>query len=335
MRNAVLVDWRATADNPPLRAVLTKAEPVPGAADLDAQVAALQVAGPRLTGPEQGQGAVRWRMVSEPRSKVSMPFLTGAPVAGAMRRINASLEQRFQGQISEALSIGSRVRGEAEFYNTVFVTGARYFVIGESVYSYLGGAHGNFNFSVTTLICKAGSRSNWPSATISVLSSAQAGRQPDSVSWSKRERSTRRLPSPTRNPPIGRTGSRAGGTGRMPMRPIPRPTAMSTLAACPTLRKACRTIQCNGRCSPPGTVWQSPTTVLRNSCATVVPTTASSPGTRPRVRAGCPSSPAFKRIARHRRRPTRPAQAAHVRRTMNRAAYPPPSSIHGAITAFT
>lgn len=149
MRNAVLVDWRARADDRPLRAVLTKADPLPGNADLDAQVDALLLAGPRLAGPEQGQGAVRWRMMTEPRSKVSMPFLTRAPVAAAMRRINASLERRFQGQIREVLFNTSRVHGEAEFYNTVFVTGARYFAVGEGAYSESGGAHGNFNFSAT------------------------------------------------------------------------------------------------------------------------------------------------------------------------------------------
>lgn len=85
-----------------------------------------------------------------------MPFLTRAPAAGAMRRINASLEQRFQGQISEVLSIGSRVRGEAEFYNTAFVTGTRYFAVGEGVYSEAGGTHGKFNFSATTFDLRSG-----------------------------------------------------------------------------------------------------------------------------------------------------------------------------------
>ena len=156
VRNAALVDWRARADDQPLRVVLSKADPLPGAADLDAQVDALQLAGPRLAGPEQGHGALRWRMMTEPRSRVSMPFLSRAPVAAAMRRINASLEQRFKEQIREVLFNTSRVHGEAEFYNTVFVTGARYFAVGESAYSYSGGAHGSFNFSATTFDLRSG-----------------------------------------------------------------------------------------------------------------------------------------------------------------------------------
>lgn len=47
MRNAVLEEWRASAQGPPLRAVLMRDEPNPGAAGLDAQVAALAPSGAR------------------------------------------------------------------------------------------------------------------------------------------------------------------------------------------------------------------------------------------------------------------------------------------------
>lgn len=156
MRNSALVEWRAKEDDQPIKALLSKAGQVPGAADLNAQVNALQLAGPRLTGPEQGHGAVRWRMITEPRSGVSMPFLTKAPRAAALRRMNADMEERFQWQVSDVLYNTSRVRGEAEFYNAVFITGTRYFVVAESAYSYLGGAHSIFNFSSTTFDLKTG-----------------------------------------------------------------------------------------------------------------------------------------------------------------------------------
>jgi hypothetical protein len=160
MRNGALVNWRAKADDQPLKALLGKAVKMPGAADLDAQVNALQLAGSRVAGAEQGRGAVRWRMVTEPRSTVSMPFLTKAPVGAALRRINAKMEQQFQWQISEVLYNTSRVGGEAEFYNTAFVTGTRYFAVGEGAYAYLGGAHSNFNFSATTFDLKTGKSVN-------------------------------------------------------------------------------------------------------------------------------------------------------------------------------
>jgi hypothetical protein len=158
--NAALVDWQAKPEDRSLRTVLTRADPVPGAADLDAQIDALRVAGPRLAGPEQGHGAVRWQRVTEPRSKVSMPFLTRAPRVAAMRKINASLEQQFQRQIKDALFNTARHNGEANYDNKVFVTGTKYFAVAESASSYSGGAHDNFNFSVTTFDLRSGQRVN-------------------------------------------------------------------------------------------------------------------------------------------------------------------------------
>lgn len=155
-RNAALLDWRARPDDQPLRTVLTRAAPASGAVDLDAQIDALRLAGPRLGGPEQGHGAVRWRMVTEPRSKVSMPFLTRAPSLATLRRINASLEKLFQRQIRDALFNTARHYGEADYDNKAFLTGTAYFAIAQSANSYSGGAHGNFTFSVVTFDLKSG-----------------------------------------------------------------------------------------------------------------------------------------------------------------------------------
>lgn len=156
MRNAALVDWRARADDQPLRTVLTRSDPVPGAVNVEAQFDALRLAGPRLAGPEQGHGAVRWHMVTEPRSKVSMPFLTRAPVLAAMRRINASLEQQFQGQIRYVLFDIGQHNGETNFDNEAFVTGNKYFAIAEGVSSYSDGGNDGFTFSATTFDLKSG-----------------------------------------------------------------------------------------------------------------------------------------------------------------------------------
>nr|WP_217343951.1 hypothetical protein [Noviherbaspirillum sp. L7-7A]MBV0878045.1 hypothetical protein [Noviherbaspirillum sp. L7-7A] len=199
MRNGALVDWRAKPDDQPLKALLSKADKMPGAADVDAQVGVLQLAGSRVVGIEQGRGAVRWRMVTEPRSKVSMPFLTKAPVGAALRRINANIEQQFQWQISEVLYNTSRVGGEAEFYNTAFVTGTRYFAVGEGVYAYVGGAHSNFNFSATTFDLKTGKlvnlakryhiypfrRSGMKTAGLSLMEQARAQHQTSAFSNQK------------------------------------------------------------------------------------------------------------------------------------------------------
>lgn len=155
-RNAALVEWQSKPDDPPQHIVLTRSDPVPGAVDLDAQVDALRVVGPRLTGREQGHGAVRWHMVTEPRSKVSMPFLTRAPERAAMRKINETLEQQFQGQIKYALFNIARENGEAHFDNEPFVTGTNYFAVAQGLSDYSGGAHGGFTFSATTFNLKSG-----------------------------------------------------------------------------------------------------------------------------------------------------------------------------------
>jgi hypothetical protein len=151
-----LADRQAGPNDAPLRTVLTRSVPVPGTVDLDAQIDALRLAGPRLAGPEQGHGAVRWHMVTEPRSKVSMPFLTRAPSLAALRRINASLEKLFQRQIKDALFSTARRNGEADYDNKAFVTGTQYFAVVQSVSSYSGGAHDNFTFSAAAFDLKNG-----------------------------------------------------------------------------------------------------------------------------------------------------------------------------------
>jgi hypothetical protein len=198
--NAALVDWQTRPDDQPLRTVLTRSAPVPGAVDLDAQIGALRVAGPRLAGPEQGHGAVRWHMVTEPRSKVSMPFLTRAPALAAMRRINASLEQQFQGQIGYVLFDIARHNGEANFDNKAFVTGTKYFAIAEGVGSYSDGGNGGFTFSAATFDLKSGQpvefarhyhihpfeRTGKKTAGLSLMEQARAQHQTASFSDQKR-----------------------------------------------------------------------------------------------------------------------------------------------------
>jgi len=156
VRHAALVDWQAKPGDQPLRTVLTRSDPVPGADRRDAQIDALRLAGSRLAGPEQGHGAVRWHRVTEPRSKVSLPFLTRALSLAALRRINGSLERQFQRQISTALFNTARHDGEANYDNKAFVAGTQYFAVVQSVSSYSGGAHGKFAFFAATFDLKNG-----------------------------------------------------------------------------------------------------------------------------------------------------------------------------------
>jgi len=190
-RNAAVVEWQSRPDDPPQHTVLTRSDPVPGAVDLDAQIDALRLAGPRLAGHEQGQGAVRWHMVAEPRSKVSMPFLTRAPSLAALRRINASLEKLFQRQIKDALFNTARRNGEADYDNKAFVTGTQYFAVVQSVSSYSGGAHDNFAFFAAMFDLKTGqpvdigrryhihpfARQGEKTAALSLMEQARAQRQ--------------------------------------------------------------------------------------------------------------------------------------------------------------
>ena len=174
-RNTVLVDWQARPDDQPLQTLLTRIAPVSGAVDLEAQVDALRVAGPRLTGREQGHGAVRWHMVTEPRSKVSMPFLTRAPERAAMRKINETLEQQFQGQIKYALCNIARENGEAHFDNKPFVTSTDFFAVAQGLSDYSGGAPAVYLFRHHI---RPEKRSSWPGATACIPSCARERKQP-------------------------------------------------------------------------------------------------------------------------------------------------------------
>lgn len=188
-----VVDWRAGAADAPQRTVLTKVQAAAGA-DPDAQLDALRLAGPRLAGPVQGKGAVRWRMLTEPRSRVSMPFLVRSPSPAATRAINAELEKRFQGQILMALFNTARPDGEADFSNKVFITGTRYLAVAESTNAYSGGAHGSFDFSVDVFDLRSGRAVDLRSR-YHIVSFAQKGRNTAGLSLSEQALAQRQVSS--------------------------------------------------------------------------------------------------------------------------------------------
>lgn len=155
---AVKGHWSKSADGKPQPIELQRVPDARGEEAVEARYQALRIEGrERRTLAAKSAGPVAWKTVQDAGTRLAMPFLTQAPDAAALARINAALETSFRRQIRESLEAA-----EYNADNAVLFANPRYFAVGgDTAYYFQGAAHPSGGFSATTYDLHSGQEVRW------------------------------------------------------------------------------------------------------------------------------------------------------------------------------